>query len=324
MNDSPLISVLIPAYNHERYVGDCVRSVMAQDWARMELLIVDDGSADGTWREIQELAEEARKSGKFERVEIATQENRGTCETLNRLCSMARGDVVATIASDDMYLPGAFSALMKPLQEDEAVGVVVGQNELMDSEGHRCFWDEARDIYYDTEGVRYATFNQYLEKVTGVNANSESFGKYETFLKANHIVNGQLIRRSFLDRVLPFRKEAPLEDHWLHLQLSKICKYRSIDAHTFRYRWHATNTIRQSAKMLRYQIMMFKYEYDCAMRSGNARWIEAVQKVLRSERTVFSLFGLIEVHRVREVDVSRRFLRIGKWSFLFHERKFFE
>ena len=324
MNATPLISVLIPAYNHERYIGDCVRSVMTQDWARMELLIVDDGSTDGTWQRIQELANEAQKSGKFERVEIATQENRGTCETLNRLCSMARGDVIATIASDDMYLPGALSALMKPLQEDEAVGVVVGQNELMDSEGRRCFWDEARDIHYDTEGVRYATFNQFLEKETGVNANSERFGKYEELLKANHIANGYLIRRSSLDRVLPFRKEAPLEDHWLHLQLSKICKYRSIDAHTFCYRWHAMNTIRQSAKISRYRAMMFKYEYDCAMRSGNARWIEAVQKILRSERIVFSLFGLIEVRRVREVDASRRFLRIGKWSFLFHERKFFE
>ena len=323
MNDSPLVSVLIPAYNHERFIGDCIHSVMAQDWPRMELIAVDDGSPDGTWRELQALAEEARKSGKFERVEIATQENRGTCETLNRLCSMARGDFIAMIASDDMYLPGAFSALMKPLMEDESIGVVVGQNELMDGDGRRCFWDAARNNVYDEKDAVDTTFNQFIERTTGVIENSEAFGCYESLLKVNHIVNGQLIRRSFLERILPFQKDAPLEDWWMHLQLSKLCKYRAIPAHTFRYRWHAANTIKQTEKMLSFGARTLKWEYDHVLKMGNPRWIEAVRRATCADKTVFSLFGLLSLRRVRTPEASRRFLCVGTWRFMYRERRFF-
>lgn len=323
MNDSPLISVLVPAYNHERYVGDCIRSVMAQDWPRMELIAVDDGSPDGTWRKLQELAEEAKGSGRFERVEIATQENRGICETLNRLCSIARGDAVAIIASDDMYLPGALSALMAPLLEDASVGVVVGQNELMDGDGRRCFWDVERNNCYDESKASFTTFNQFVERTTGVVEDSEAFGTYEALLKVNHVVNGYLIRRSFLDRVLPYRKDAPLEDWWLHLQLSKICRYRAIAAHTFRYRWHAANTIKQTEKMAAFGARTLKWEYDHVMEAGDPRWVEAIRNATCSDKAVFSLFGLVELRRVRDPEASRRFLCIGKRRFMYHERRLF-
>lgn len=319
----PLISVLIPAYNHEKYIGACIRSVMAQDWPRMELVIVDDGSSDGTWKAIQILGKEARKSGRFERVEAATQVNVGTCVTLNRLCEMARGDVIAEIASDDMYLPGAFSALMRPLLEDESVGVVVGQNELMDGDGRTCLWDEDRNVCYDETGRHYATFNQYLEWRTGIVGHSERFGRYEAFLETNHVANGFLVRRSYLDCVLPYQREAPLEDLWLHLQLSKICKYCSIDTHTFRYRWHTTNTAKQTKRMSVATAKTLQWEYDHVMALGEAHWIEAVKKAAHSDKKMFSLFGLIEVHRVQDFKTSRRFLQIGKRRFMYHQRRFF-
>ena len=53
MTPAPLISVLMPAYNHGRYVEAAVRSVLAQDWPRVELLAVDDGSSDDTWERLQ-------------------------------------------------------------------------------------------------------------------------------------------------------------------------------------------------------------------------------------------------------------------------------
>lgn len=323
MNAVPLISVLIPAYNHERYIGDCIHSVMAQDWPRMELIVVDDGSRDGTWAKLQELSEEARKSGKFERVEIATQENRGTCETLNRLCSMSNGDFVAIIASDDMYVPGAFSAMVHPLLEDLTVGLVVGQNELMDDDGRRCFWDSKRNNCYNEKDASYTTFNQFLVQRSGIVENSNAFGRYESFWKANHIANGFLIRRAFLNKVLPFTKDAPLEDWWLHLQLSKICQYRAVSARTFRYRWHATNTIKQKERMSDFSNRTAKWEYDHLMKMGDLIKLEAIRNATCSDKVIFSLFGLVEVHCVRDFETSRRFLCIGKWRFMYHEKSFF-
>lgn len=321
MNANPLISVLIPAYNHEKYVGDCVRSIIAQDYPRMELLIVDDGSSDGTWKEVQRLAEEARNSDKFERVEIATQENRGTCETLNRLLGMARGDVIADIASDDMYLPGAFSVLIKPLLEDDSVGLVVGQNVIMDSEGRQCYWDREQNICYELKDGHFETFNAFLESSTGVIANSECFGKYTTFLRSgNHIPNGYLIRRHFLNKVIPYRKDAPIEDFWLHLQLSKICKYCSIPVHTFRYRWHTTNTIKSSRAREMAQAT-WHWEFERILESGDKRWMETVREATRKEKVLFSLGRIIELRYVKEFDSKRRFLCIGKWRFMYSYKK---
>ena len=323
MNADPLISVLIPAYNHEKYVGDCVRSVIGQDYPRMELLMVDDGSSDGTWQEIQRLAEEARNSGKFKRVEIATQENRGVCETLNRLCSMAQGDVVAVIDSDDMYLPGAFQALIKPLLEDEVVGFVVGQNEIIDGEGRRCYWDKEQNAYYNFKNGLFETYNQFLEDRTGIIADSVQFGQYESFIrKGNYIANGFLIRKSYYDKVLPYHKEAPVEDFWLHLQLSKICKYRSIDALTLCYRWHATNTMKRSAeKFARMGAMTYQWEYDNVLKSGDEHWIAVMKSAFHVEKVIFSLWGLLELRCVKDFDLKRRFLSIGKWQFMYSQKK---
>ena len=323
MNTNPLISVVIPVCNHEKYVGDCVRSVIAQDYPRMELLMVDDGSSDGSWQAIQRLAKEARNSGRFERVEIATQENCGVCETLNRLCSMAQGEIVALIDSDDVCLPKAFSALIKPFLEDESVGLVVGQNEIIDSEGRRCYWDKVQNTYYDLKDGLFATYNQLLEARTGVVANSKQFGLYETFIrKGNYIANGYLVRKSFYDKVLPYHKEAPLQDFWLHLQLSKICKYRSIDASTLCYRWHATNWINQSAeKFARICAMTWQWEYENVLKSGDKHWIAVMKRAFHVEKIVFSLWGIIELRCVKDFDLKRRFLRIGKWQFMYSQKK---
>ena len=66
MNTSDLISVIIPAYNHERYVEECIRSIMAQTYRNIELIVIDDGSTDGTFAKLQELKPECEK--RFVRV----------------------------------------------------------------------------------------------------------------------------------------------------------------------------------------------------------------------------------------------------------------
>ena len=78
-----LVSVLIPAYNHEQYVQLTIRSIIEQTYQNIELIVIDDGSKDSTWEKISELKSECEK--RFRRVDFSTQENSGTCKTLNRL-----------------------------------------------------------------------------------------------------------------------------------------------------------------------------------------------------------------------------------------------
>ena len=123
----PLISILIPAYNHERYVKTCIRSVLDQDWPRIELIVIDDGSKDGTWSELQRVREECER--RCERVVFETQSNRGTCVTGNRLYGLMRGDFNMTVASDDALAgPGSLRALVTPMLKNRKIVAVVGQN----------------------------------------------------------------------------------------------------------------------------------------------------------------------------------------------------
>jgi len=91
---SPLISVLLPAYNGARFIGDAIQSVLEQTFPNFELLIVDDGSTDDT----------AEVVGAFddERIRVCLQSNNGSSHAINRAVSLARGPYVACMAQDDV------------------------------------------------------------------------------------------------------------------------------------------------------------------------------------------------------------------------------
>ena len=243
----PLISVLIPAYNHERYVEEAVRSVLAQDWPRIELIAVDDGSRDGTWAVLQGLRAECE--GRLERVEMERQENRGTAETVRRLFGLARGEYVGILASDDQYLPGALTALSAVLSRNPDVGVAVGENELMDERGRRCYWDGDRRTVYDSARAVYRTLNEQMASIDGISGRHPGYGTYRELLRSNHIANGALIRRRCLERAASLTSAAPLEDWWMMMQLSKVTRMVATSVRTFRYRWHSTNTVKDTSRM---------------------------------------------------------------------------
>ena len=248
--NQPLVSVLIPAYNHGKYVADAVRSVVAQDWRRIELLVVDDGSLDNTWEVLQSLRTECEV--RFVRTVMLHQENCGTCTTLCRMFTEARGAFIGILASDDMYLPGAISALVSRMVGDPGIGLAVGQNELMDDAGRICYWDARRNAVYDPAKAVYRTLNEQMASEFGVSGSHPGFGTYGELLKSNHIANGALIRRSYLNLIEPCSSDTPLEDWWIMLQLSKVSRMVSLNVATFRYRWHATNTVKNAARMRDY------------------------------------------------------------------------
>jgi len=320
MNGPPLISVLVPAYNHEKYVAACVESVMAQDWPRLELIIVDDGSTDATWTKVQELARRAKESNRFVRVEVATQANQGTRATLNRLCGMAHGDVVALIASDDMYLSGAFSAMMRPMMADENVGVVVGQNEFMDGDGRTCYWGENQSVVYATTEARYRTFNAYLSELSGIGPEDARFGEYESLVRCNHIANGCIIRRTCLERVVPLPAEAPLEDHWLHLQLAKICRYRAVPERTFRYRWHAGNSIKQSARQIAFRYRTLKWEECLVSGLPDPSWKAKFLRATTETHVRFALGHLLSIEKRATLEEKQQVVRLGGREFILRRK----
>jgi len=90
-----MISVIIPAYNHEQFIGAAVESVLGQTWTDLELLVIDDGSTDRTGAIVQGY--------KDSRLTYLYQENQDAFNTINRGLGLARGDFVAILNSDDVY-----------------------------------------------------------------------------------------------------------------------------------------------------------------------------------------------------------------------------
>lgn len=313
MTDSPLISVCIPAYNHAMYVEATVRSVLAQEGPRMELIVIDDGSKDETWSVLQRLKPECE--ARFERVEMLTRENRGACRTYQQLIGLARGEFVTCIASDDQYCPGAFVAMMRPMLEDASVGVVTGENAFIDGEGRPCFWDAEQNVVYDETAARYRTFNAFLAEHTGVGGNDDGFGRYEELVRANHVPNGYLLRKSMLDKVVPYNPEAPLEDLWLHLQMSKVARYRMVPERTFLYRWHASNTVRQMDRMLDYGYVTLKCEERNVRAMADGTWLRRFQSA-SSEEQVRAAIGPVSYVKVKTLEEKRWALRVGGHEFV--------
>jgi len=104
----PLVSVVIPAYNHGRYLDAAIESVLGQDYPHVELIVLDDGSTDGT-RDVL-----ARHGGRFR---WETQENMGQAATLNKGWAMARGELLGYLSADDLLLPGAVRLSVQCLQK---------------------------------------------------------------------------------------------------------------------------------------------------------------------------------------------------------------
>lgn len=105
--EPPWLSVLIPVYNVERYLGDCVNSVMAQWSEGIEVLLLDDVSTDGSAALAAELC--TRHAGRLRLLNHDT--NRGLASARNTLLEAAGGDYVWFLDSDDILLPGAINGL---------------------------------------------------------------------------------------------------------------------------------------------------------------------------------------------------------------------
>lgn len=112
--NTPLISVVLPIYNAEKYVEEAVRSILEQTFTNFELLVINDGSTDSTLR----ILEQFQKLDK--RVVLVSRENRGLVETLNEGISIARGKWIARMDADDIALPNRFEQQLRWLEQTDA------------------------------------------------------------------------------------------------------------------------------------------------------------------------------------------------------------
>jgi len=130
----PLVSVLVPSYNHEKYVIECLESIKSQDYRRLELIVSDDSSQDSTFALVEEWIQ--RNAGRFERaIAVKQPKNLGVVRNLQFLFDNAQGEYLTYVASDDLLLPSGVSNRGRALQKNKDVDAVFGNAQLVSESG---------------------------------------------------------------------------------------------------------------------------------------------------------------------------------------------
>lgn len=262
MNNNPLVSVIIPVYNHEKYVQTAIKSIINQTYQNIQLLVIDDGSKDSSYQKVMELKEECEK--RFPKTYFETKPNEGSRATYNKLIEKAEGKYIYLNASDDISKPQAIEKEVEFLENNPDYVLAVGNNEVIDSDGN------LQDV---------PTARENLAKARKIKFESEDFGNYSTlFLIGNHIPNGYLVRKEIFDKCGKFTNDAPLEDWWEMLQLSKYGKFKFIDEILFSYRIHGENTMLQSKHMRQMARQTFAHELKILKNADFSTMLPIVRK----------------------------------------------
>ena len=109
--EEPLVSVILPVYNGQRFVGQTIESALRQTYRKIEIIVIDDGSTDGTLEVLQPLA--AADS----RIRVIHQPNGGVASARNRGLAEARGEFVAPLDADDLWDPRKIECQVRRMQE---------------------------------------------------------------------------------------------------------------------------------------------------------------------------------------------------------------
>ena len=143
----PLVSIVVPAYNHAAYLAEAVDSVLAQRYPNVELLVLDDGSDDGTVEVLE------RYTG---RCYWDSHPNMGQSATLNKGWAKASGSILGYLSADDALLPDAVGTLVARLAADPGAVLAYPDYELIDRRSRPVRRVRAADFDYRDMVVRFA------------------------------------------------------------------------------------------------------------------------------------------------------------------------
>ena len=224
---APLISVLLPVYNAAPYVARSIESVLGQTLDDFELLILDDGSTDGSLEILR------RYAGREPRIRLISRPNKGLVPTLNELIDRARGEYLARIDADDVALPERFERQAAYLRAHPECVLVGSRVRLIDPDGDPlCDWCTC----------------QNHEAIDAV------FMRAEASTEISHPVI--MMRRDDVVAVGKYREFPAIEDIDLFLRLAERGRITNLPEVLLLYRIHAN---KRSDAASHYEAMQWVY-----------------------------------------------------------------
>jgi len=220
----PLVSVLVPIYNHEAYIVECLNSIVNQDYKNIEILLLDDGSTDNSY----EVASSWIKRNPDVNASINKQINSGVCRTLNTLIRQSSGEFVTLCASDDLMVESGIKLRVEVLLRQPDKFAVVGDAHLIDDLSGIIATSAMAHLYQ-------VNFQRLVE-----NPNRELIYRWSV------VGPTLLIRRSAYDLLGYYNESLKVEDRDFFLRLFSIRGLVFIPDPVAGYRIHESNASRKS------------------------------------------------------------------------------
>lgn len=221
----PLVTIVIPSYNHAAYIRRCIDSVIAQDYSNIELIIIDDGSKDHSVSIIESLVMACRE--RFVRFEFRSRPNKGHSATLNEALQWSQGNYFSYIGSDDVIYPNKIQKLLNVFREEPGIAVIFSGADIIDAN----------------------------DKVTGLKKTATALCDFEdvfVFDRHHFVAPSALIEMKALNAVSGFSENTILEDWELWLKMTHCgFKLKVIPDVLVKYRHHGQNVSAQSNTMFR-------------------------------------------------------------------------
>ena len=241
--ENPKITVIIPVYNSEKYLGESINSVLNQNLKEFELIIVNDGSTDRSL----EIAEGFKRDL---RVKVISQENKGRAGALNSAINKGiKGEYALFLDSDDLLTKGSLVSLKEVLDKNEETDIVYGDMEK--------FWpDGTKEI---RETVEFASPDEPSETMKH-NQNRKDIGEIPPNLLYNPKPeegktipsSGTLIRRTIFDSGIRFDESLKrAEDNdFFFFSIGHRFKLKKLNKVVLHYRIHEGQKSKDKDKML--------------------------------------------------------------------------
>lgn len=220
----PLVSVIIPVYNHAQYIVECLESIAVQDYNNIEVLLCDDGSSDNSF----EVASEWIKNNTQIKASIVKQKNQGVCKTLNKLIDQANGKYIAPCASDDFLTVHSISERVEVLENTPDKLAVIGDAIVVDQDSNEVAPSAMISLYK-------AHYQRLLNDIAK-----------ELVFRWSVVGPTLLIRKDAYSQIGKYDESLLVEDREFYLRLLKSDSLIFHPATVAGYRIHTDNASRRS------------------------------------------------------------------------------
>ena len=287
------VSVIIPCYNHQEYIGDAIRSVLDQTHEQFELIVIDDASEDNSWDEIKSFSDKRIRASRLPA-------NHGAYFAQNKGLELAQYEFIAILNSDDKYLPNRLHSCLETIQERRA-DMVGSSIQLIDSTGQ---------IIYKHWWIDYFT------KIYGILLEGNDW--LSTMFAGNLFMTSSnfFFRRSILEKLSGFNDFIYVPDYeFLFRTIFLDYKFSWIETPLLQYRIHSSNTIysnaieanKESSKLIRQFLPRV---------SGKNKSISKILHNASLQLTLFEKYMLEELHLKHKSDIAEKDVLISerdKW-----------